>query len=387
VKEPSATEFVAGAGTDDDVPRTVRPDRPQVRTAALEAPVSERSLLARLRVPLMLAGVAVVLAFALYAYLTGGRYEATDDAYIRVAGVDVSANVAGRVVEIDVKENQRVRTGQVLFRLDPAPSDIAAEQAEAQLADAHQQLQAQLAAYRQQQVELNNAQTAAAYRERERKREQELLTAGAISQSEYDQAKNAADTARLQVATVQQQLAASLANLGGTLDVSAAAHPNVREAQAQLDRAKLQQTWTIVRASQDGRVTKVDQLQVGDYINAATPVFHLVADRVWVEAAFKENQLNHMCIGQPAAITVDAYPGHSFDALVQSVAPGTDQTFSLLPAENASGNWVKVVQRLPVRLTFAKALPIELQAGLSAKVKVDTGYKRGLFGGAHGTCR
>jgi len=384
VKEPSATEFAAGAGTDDDVPRTVRPDRPQLRTAAPEA---ERSLLARLRVPLMLGGVAVVLIFALFSYLTGGRYEATDDAYIRVAGVDVSANIAGRVVEIDVKENQRVTTGQVLFRLDPAPSDIAAEQAEAQLADAHQQLQAQLAAYRQQQVELNNAQTAAAYRERERKREQELLAAGAISQSEYDQAKNAADTARLQVATVQQQLAASLANLGGTLDVSAAAHPNVREAQAQLDRAKLQQTWTIVRASQDGRVTKVDQLQVGDYINAATPVFHLVADRVWVEAAFKENQLNHMCVGQPAAITVDAYPGHSFDALVQSVAPGTDQTFSLLPAENASGNWVKVVQRLPVRLTFAKPLPIELQAGLSAKVKVDTGYKRGLFGGAHGTCR
>ena len=384
MKEPSATEFAAGAGTDDDVPRTVRPDRPQLRTAAPEA---ERSLLARLRVPLMLGGVAVVLIFALFSYLTGGRYEATDDAYIRVAGVDVSANIAGRVVEIDVKENQRVTTGQVLFRLDPAPSDIAAEQAEAQLADAHQQLQAQLAAYRQQQVELNNAQTAAAYRERERKREQELLAAGAISQSEYDQAKNAADTARLQVATVQQQLAASLANLGGTLDVSAAAHPNVREAQAQLDRAKLQQTWTIVRASQDGRVTKVDQLQVGDYINAATPVFHLVADRVWVEAAFKENQLNHMCVGQPAAITVDAYPGHSFDALVQSVAPGTDQTFSLLPAENASGNWVKVVQRLPVRLTFAKPLPIELQAGLSAKVKVDTGYKRGLFGGAHGTCR
>ena len=372
MKEPSPTEFAAGAGTDN---------------GASGADRDERGLLARLRVPLMLGGVAIVLIGALFSYFTGGRYESTDDAYIRVAGVDVSANVAGRVVEIDVKENQRVRTGQVLFRLDPAPSDIAAEQAQAQLADAHQQLEAQMAGYRQKQVELNNAQNTAAYQERERKREQGLLAAGAISQSEYDTAAHNADAARLQVATVQQQLAALLANLGGRLDASADSHANVREALAQVGHAKLQQQWSVVRAPQDGRVTKVDQLQVGDYINAASPVFHLVADRVWVEAAFKENQLNHMCVGQPAAITVDAYPGRSFDAEVQSLAPGTDQTFSLMPAENSTGNWVKVVQRLPVRLAFVKPPPIELQAGLSAKIKVDTGYKRSLFGGAHGNCR
>ena len=370
MKEPSPTEFAAGAGTDEGAP----------------AP-PERSLVARLRVPLMLGGVAVLLIAAGVSYLTGGRYESTDDAYVRVAGVDVSANVAGRVVEIDVKENQRVHTGDVLFRLDPAPSDIAAEQAQAQLADSRQQLQSQLASYRQKQVELSNAQNTAAYQERERKREQSLLAAGAISQSEYDTAVHNADATRLQVATVQQELAALLANLGGQLDTSPDTHANVREALAQVGRAKLQQQWSVVRAPQDGKVTKVDQLQVGDYINAAAPVFHLVADRVWVEGAFKENQLNHMCVGQPAIITVDAYPGHKFDAEVQSLAPGTDQTFSLMPAENSTGNWVKVVQRLPVRLAFVKTPPIELQAGLSAKVKIDTGYKRSLFGGAHGHCR
>ena len=353
----------------------------------LAAADDDRGLITRLRIPLMIGGVVVVLAFGVVFFLTGGRYEATDDAYVRVAGVDISANIAGRVVEVDVKENQRVKAGQVLFKLDPAPFDIAVEQAQAQLADSRQSLASNLAGFHQKQVELNNAQDTAAYRERERKREQGLLAAGAISQSEYDQAAHEADSARLQVDNAQQQLAAALANVGGRVDLSADAHPNVRSAQSQLDRAHLQLSWTVVRAPQDGRVTKVEQLQVGDYINAATPVFHLVADRVWVEAAFKENQLKHMCIGQAGTVTVDAYPGRTFKARVDSLAPGTDQTFSMMPAENATGNWVKVVQRLPVRLDFADALPIELQAGLSAKVKVDTGFKRQLFGPSRGNCR
>jgi membrane fusion protein (multidrug efflux system) len=142
----------------------------------------------------------------------------------------------------------------------------------------------------------------------------------------------------------------------------------------------LQASYGVVRAPQSGVVTKVENLQVGTYVTAATPVFHLVADRVWIEADFKENQLKNMRIGQHATVRVDAYPGHELSAVVQSLAPGTDQTFSLLPAENSSGNWVKVVQRLPVRLAFDKPPPIALQGGLSAKVKVDTGVSR-LGGG------
>ena len=364
MKEPSATEFSAAAA-----------DGP--------SPAERRGGLARLRTPLMLGGVVVVLVAALGAYLTGGRYESTDDAYVRVAGVDVSANIAGRVVEVDVKENQAVTTGQVLFKLDPAPYDIAIETAQAQVADARQQLLAQLSDYRAKQVDVKNAGDAAAYAERERKREQGLLAAGAVSQAEFDLAARQATAAKLQVATTEAQLAQALANLGGRADPSIDAHPAVRQANAQLARAELQKSWTLIHAPQNGRVTKVEQLQVGDYINAATPVFHLVADRVWIEAAFKENQLKHMHPGQQASVKVDAYPGAALCAKVDSIAPGTDQTFSLLPAENATGNWVKVVQRLPVRLVFCNTPPRELQGGLSAKVKVDTGYKRGLFGGSH----
>jgi membrane fusion protein (multidrug efflux system) len=371
VKEPSADEFSSGASNAPSASAASRLGR---------ARLEERTLASRLRLPLMLGGVALVVILAAVFYFTGGRYESTDDAYVRAAGVDVSSNLSGRVIEVDVRENQAVRKGDVLFRLDPAPYDIAIEQAQAQLANARQDVQGQLAAYHQRQVELKNAQDDAAYRERERGREQGLLAAGAISQAEYDQARRAADAARLQIGAAQQQLAAALAAVGGVTTVDSSTHAGVREASAQLAHAELQKSWTVIRAPQDGRVTKVEQLQVGDYINAAAPVFHLVAPRMWVEAAFKENQLKHMRVGEPATITVDAYPGHTFDAVVDSLAPGTDQTFSLLPAENATGNWVKVVQRLPVRLTFVKPPQIALQGGLSAKVKVDTGYRRGLTG-------
>ena len=364
MKEPSATEFTAGA-------------------APAEAPIAPTrgERMAKLRLPLMVGGVAVVAVVAAVAYFSGGRYISTDDAYIQAAGVDVSSNLAGRVVEVDVKENQRVKAGQVLFRLDPTPYLIAQEQAKAQVADARQQLQGDLATYSQRQSELKNAQDAAAYTERERKREQGLLAAGAVSQSEYDQAARQADAARLQITTAQAQVAQALASLGGQPNQSVDAHPSVRESNAQLARARMQQDWTVIRAPQDGRVTKVDQLQVGNYINAAAPVFHLVTDRAWVSANFKEDQLRRMRPGQPATIKIDAYPNFKCVAAVDSLAPGTDQTFSMMPAENASGNWVKVVQRLPVRLRFNCNPPLEPQGGLSARVKVDTGYKRSLFGG------
>jgi membrane fusion protein (multidrug efflux system) len=147
-----------------------------------------------------------------------------------------------------------------------------------------------------------------------------------------------------------------------------------------VESARLQTSYTVVRAPRSGVVTKVEHLQAGDYIRAASPVFNLVTGDAWVEAAFKEDQLAHMRPGQTATIKVDAYPGHIFQARLESLAPGTDQSFSLLPAENASGNWVKVVQRVPARLVFTARPDIVLQAGLSARVKVDTRHRRSLFG-------
>jgi membrane fusion protein (multidrug efflux system) len=364
LKEPSANEFAAGAPSTE---------------GARSAPTRTERL-AALRAPLMIGGVAVVALAAAFVYLTGGRYESTDDSYVHAAGVDVSANIAGRVVEVDVKEGQRVKAGDVLFRLDPAPYDIAISAAQAQVADARQQLEAQLATYKQRQVDLENAQNLSAYAERERVRNKALLAAGAVSQAEYDQAVRQADAAKLGIGTSQASEAEALAALGGRADESVDAHATVRQANAALARAELNKEWTFIRAPQDGRVTKVEQLQVGDYINAAAPTFHLVTGQPWIEANFKENQLRHMRVGQPVAVKIDAYSGFKCSGHVSSIAPATDQTFSLLPSENASGNWVKVVQRLPVRIGFSCNPAMEPAAGLSSVVKVDTGYKRRLFG-------
>jgi membrane fusion protein (multidrug efflux system) len=186
------------------------------------------------------------------------------------------------------------------------------------------------------------------------------------------------------VAGTGQQIGAVVASLGGNPNIAPDLHPTVRQAQAALDRAELDLSYTVVRAPADGVVTRVDQLQAGTYIAASAPVFALVSmGRVWIEANFKEDQLAHMRVGQAATVEVDSYPGKTFRAKVASVSPGTGSQFSVLPPENATGNWVKVVQRLPVRLELERLDPAyPLQGGLSANVSVDTQYRRHLFGAA-----
>jgi membrane fusion protein (multidrug efflux system) len=357
----------------------VAPEAAQAETETRKA-APRASTLSRLRIPLMAGGAAVVLAGAAYAYVTGGRHQSTDDAYVQAAGVDISANIAGRVVEIDVKENQRVKAGQVLFRLDLAPHDLAVAQAAANVAEARQQIGSEIAAYRQRQAELANANDAADYADRERTREQQLLGSGAVSKQEFDQADRQAHNNRSQVADTQQQAAAALAALGGRTDLPTDAYAAVQVATAQLGRAELERSWTVIRAPQDGRVTKVDQLQVGDYINAATPVFHLVTGAPWIAANFKENQLTHMRVGQAASVSIDAFKDQRCEGRVQSIAPASDPTFSIIPPQNATGNWVKVVQRLPVRIAFTCTPLLDPAAGLSALVDVDTGYRPRLPG-------
>ena len=182
----------------------------------------------------------------------------------------------------------------------------------------------------------------------------------------------------------QQQIGAVVANLGGNPNIAPDKHPAVQQAQARLDRAKLDLSYTTIAAPSDGIVTRVDQLQVGSYIAASAPVFALVSTSdVWVEANFKEDQLTHMRVGQAATVKVDSYPGKSFAGKVASLSPGTGSQFSVLPPENATGNWVKVVQRLPVRVRLDAVDPaFPLHAGLSADVSVDTQHRRHLFGAA-----
>ncbi len=330
----------------------------------------------------MLLGVLVVAGGAGAFYLTGGRYVSTDDAYVKTARVPISANVAGRVVELAVHDNQAVHRGDLLYRLDDAPYRIAVQEAEAQLASARLQVEALKANYRQRQTELASARDTAAYEQREAERQRRLLVSGISSQAQVDRATHAVDDARSSTAGAQQAIGAILAQLGGNADIPVARHPLVLQAQAVLDRARLNLSYTVVRAPSDGVVTQVEQLQVGSYVDASAPVFALMLSGApWVEANFKEDQLAHMRVGQPAAVHIDSYPGKTFEGHVVSVSPGTGSQFSALPPENATGNWVKVVQRLPVRIEFdhAKEAGVAFEGGLSATVDVDTGYQRHLF--------
>jgi membrane fusion protein (multidrug efflux system) len=336
-----------------------------------------RPLRQRLRLPLMIAGPAVVVVAGLWWFLTTGRYVETDDAYIQSARSVISADVNGRVMTIDVHDNERVTKGQVLYRLDPASYKAALDDAKAQLGMARLQVEALKATYQQKVAENKSAQETLDYAQREYDRQKKLLGSGVASQQQFDQASNGLEVARQRVASTEHDIGNVLAQLGGNPEIPVNDHPMVQRAQAVVDEKQIDFNDTVLRAPEDGIVTKVEQLQVGDYITAATPVFSLISDRMWVEANFKETELTHMREGQDATVEVDTYPDVEFHAKVTSLSPGTGLTFSLLPPENATGNWVKVVQRLPVRLTLDNVdAETPLHAGLSVTVEVDTHYRR-----------
>jgi len=351
--------------------------------AAGEPALRRRGL--SLRWVLMGGGLVLALVAGLWYYLATGRYVSTDDSSVQAGQVSISASVPGRVIELPVHDNQSVHRGDVLFRLDDRLFRIAVEEAQAKLASARMEISAAKATYRHQLSDELAARDTVAYQQREFERQQRLVQSGISSRAQFEQAQHALQLAQSQLAAAQQTAGSVLAMLGGNPDVPLDRHPLVMQAQAALDRALVDLSYTVVRAPDDGVVARVEQLQVGDYINAATPVFDLVSSNdVWVEANFKEDDLTYMRSGQSAEIHIDAYPGRSFKARIASLSPGTGAQFSLLPPENATGNWVKVVQRVPVRLQveadqFSDNTP--LHAGLSAEVTVDTQHHRTLFAG------
>jgi membrane fusion protein, multidrug efflux system len=329
---------------------------------------------------LLVGGPVLVGVGGIVFYMLGGRYAATDDAYLQAARVEISCNVSGRVVEMDVHDNQPVHSGDMLFQIDPRPFQIAIQDAEARLAGSRLTVQALEAAYHQRQADESAARNTIAFRQDDFDRKKKLAADGITSQAQLDQASHDLNVARQALVAASQQTASALADLGGDTTAPIDSRPAVREAQATLDRAKLNLSYTTVRAPMDGIVTKVEQLQVGDYINAVVPLFALVSQQnMWVEANFKETDLAHMRPGQKATFTVDAFPGVSFTGRVQSTSPGTGASFSLLPPENSSGNWVKVVQRLPVRLSIDPGqAELPLAAGMSVVAEVDTQHHRSL---------
>ncbi len=343
---------------------------PNANVVADPAPPARRQ---RWRLPLLIGGVVIAAAVGTWLYLGSQGHETTDNAYIQAGLVAVSANVSGPVIAVEVHENSRVKKGDVLFRIDPAPFQVAVAAAEADLANARTQVEAQRATYAQGQSELTTARAQLDYAMREAARQKALLAQSISSQNQADQAVLAERTARAAVAAAQQHNASLAAALSGKVAAPIADQPAVRRAQAALDQARLNLSYTVVRAAQDGVVTKVPQLQVGSYVTAAKPVFTLAGTHLWIEANFKENQLDQMRIGQPATVRLDAFPSLHLRARLASFSPGTGNSFALLPAENATGNWVKVVQRLPVEFEIENPpAGVPLHAGLSAEVTVDT---------------
>jgi membrane fusion protein (multidrug efflux system) len=326
------------------------------------------------RKSLLITGPTLLIASVIIFYIFNHRYQSTDDAYIQTARVHISSNVSGQITEVAVKDNQRVKAGELLFKIDAQPFIISQQEAQANLANTKLQIQSLKSMYKQRQADEQLAKSTLIYQEKECKRQQKLSRAGIISQVQLEQTQHALSQAKSKLNAAHEASMSTLASLGGIANAPIEEHPSIQQAQAHLDKINLNLQYTSIKAPINGIVTKVEQLQVGSYIVASVPQFALISDNnIWIEANFKENQLTNLREGQSATFTIDTYPGETFKGTITSISPGTGSTFSLLPPENASGNWVKVTQRLPVRLSIDSASSnVPLPAGLSVTVEVDT---------------
>ncbi len=355
----------------DEAPPDARLDRRAPR-AAVRRPWARWVLFALLPVALLIG---------LVVYAAGGRWVSVNDAYVDADKVGVSTDVSGIVQSVAVAENQPVTAGQVLFRLQDLPFRIALQKAEGQLGVVRDSLNAMKANYRDVQAQIAEGRDDVRYYATEAERQQALLQAHVASQSNADLAHRNLQAAQQKLASLQAQLAGVAANLNGDAAGPVEDNPRYREAAAQRDEAARELDHTVVRAPFAGVVTDVPALAPGRYLPASTTAFYLVAtDHAWVMAEPKETQLAHVRAGQTARVKVDSYPGQVWTGVVASISPTSAQEFALLPAQNSSGNWVKVVQRIPVRIrvdTRDQTLP-PLRAGMSVEVSVDTGHARGL---------
>lgn len=358
-------------------PRRQPKAEPEVQAAASEpvaaaAPEAEQPARRRrpMRLILMLSVPLLLLLVGGYFYLTSGRYVSTDNAYVQQDMVSVAPEVQGVVSEVFVRENQQVRRGQLLFRIDARPFRIALAQAEAQIAAANVQVNQLSTQSAGTAADIQGAVANLDYQQREFARLQGLMQQGWITRTRFDEAQHNVNEARERLANAR----AAAANASAALAAGGpGSQPQLQAAYVAREQALLNLSRTEVRAPADGTVSQTDRLQVGNAVVTGVPVVTIVRSATtYVEANFKEDQLANMYVGQPAEITIDAYPGLTIHGRVASIGAGTGSQFSVLPAQNASGNWVKVRQRVPVRIAIEGNPGRPMIAGLSAEVSVDT---------------
>lgn len=320
------------------------------------------------RLVLMLIVPLLLLAGGAYYWFSGEGTVSTDNAAVKQDIVSVSAQVNGPVTEVRVKNGDVVKRGDVLFRIDPEPYRVALEQAQAQLAAARLQtgqLRTQAAGTG---ADITGAQANLQIKQNALSRQQALLKRGFTTRADYEDALNEVRSAETALADAR----ARSANANAAL--APGEQPSVAQAQAAVDKARLELSRTEVRAPMDGTVANADRLQVGQMAIQGVGMLSVVrSQQAWVEANFKEKDVGKMVPGQKATIEIDAYPGTDFEGHVQSVGAGTGSEFAILPAQNANGNWVKVTQRVPVRIAFDGNPGKPLIAGFSTTVTVRLG--------------
>ena len=375
-KEPTALPIRAKTSIEDRAPV----ERPRIAPDALAVGVAQPVRVGRrvFGAVLLVLGPTALAVAAVYLWLAGGRFVQTDNAYVRADKVTLSTDVAGLVVEVPVRNDQRVEAGQVLVRLDEEPFRLQLAGVSAQMTAVRAEIEALKAVYRQKQEAIKRAEADIAFFTREYDRQKELIQTRATTQARIDDALHNLDGARQARAALREELAAARANLEGQPNAAIETFARYAYVQTLMDRAERDLRQTSIRAPAGGIVTNVNTLRPGAYLNIGQPAFSLVVDRsVWIEANPKESDLARVRVGHPARVVIDTYPDQTWAARVASISPATGAEFAVLPAQNASGNWVKVVQRVPVRLAIdmpADAPP--LRAGMSASVAIDTGHNR-----------
>ena len=329
-----------------------------------------------LRSTLLLLGPFVALTVGAYVYYTSGRVVETDNAYVKADVAIVSAEIAGPIATLGVRENQRVKAGDVSFTIDDRPFNVSLARADAQLAAINDFVESTRASYAQALEQLALARTNAAYEEREHARLTALAERKLASEIDVDEARHKSDVASRQIQVAERALDQIRARLGGDLDRPATEQAAYLAAKSTRDAAALDLEHAVVRAPFDGIASKVPTL--GQYVQPGAPVMTVVADHdMWIEANYKETDLTHVAVGQPVDVSLDTYPDRRWHGRVESISQATGAEFSVIPAQNATGNWVKVTQRIPVRIAIeTRGDDPELRTGMSAIVEIDTGHER-----------